>query len=380
MKVAALSLGLACAYADQPDDVKAKYAEWQAMYGGNGDEAELDVFADNLKRAEELQEADPSATYSYMSPFANLSPEQFSAYKGFASPSGEVGESINVGDLPASYDWRDNGAVNEIRDQKQCGSCWAFSVVANLEGAGFVETKKLVEVSEQQLVDCSHSTGDMGCQGGLPENTFQHMINKNMGLQYRSAYPYIARNGVCHADASQEVLFIKNWKKFSTDEDEIAAGLMQYGPLSIGINANTMQLYMGGIADPNKIACAPSQLDHGVAIVGFGSGAKPYWTIRNSWGKGWGEKGYYRIVRGKGSCGLNTDVTTAYDITIDGSIPEPPKPTPGPNTCEAKEVSGYADCVSFCSAHGGMKSFGTPGPHCVCSDGNRCDGVSDVTV
>merc|ERR1712146_597367 len=88
------------------------------------------------------------------------------------------------------------------------------------------------------------------------------------------------------------------------------SALMKYGPLSIGINAVHMQLYMGGVADP--FLCNPKKLDHGVAIVGFGTdGSKKYWTIRNSWGPSWGEKGYYRIVRGKGACGLNTMVTTS---------------------------------------------------------------------
>merc|ERR1712034_181562 len=99
--------------------------------------------------------------------------------------------------------------------------------------------------------------------------------------------------------------------------DQIAAAAVKYGPLAIGINAGPMQLYSGGIAHPSKSACSPKKLDHGVAIVGFGveSGTK-FWVIRNSWGASWGEKGYYRIVRGAGACGLNTMVTTAADISF----------------------------------------------------------------
>merc|ERR1712014_251020 len=108
------------------------------------------------------------------------------------------------------------------------------------------------------------------------------------GLESESKYPYVGtRGGKCQQQKADELVFISSWKQISTDEQQIAAALIQYGPLSIGINAGPMQWYMGGIADPWSIL------------------SNPYWTIRNSWGASWGEKGYYRIVRGKGKCGLN---------------------------------------------------------------------------
>merc|ERR1711907_722006 len=115
-------------------------------------------------------------------------------------------------------------------------------------------------------------------------------------------------------------VFIDGWTAISTDEDQIAAALMAHGPLSIGINAGPMQWYAGGIANPLSFLCNPKSLDHGVAIVGFGvEGTKKYWIIRNSWGSSWGEKGYYRIIRGVGKCGLNTMVTSATNITINAA-------------------------------------------------------------
>merc|ERR1719253_118097 len=210
--------------------------------------------------------------------------------------------------LPAAFDWREKGAVNDVKNQEQCGSCWAFSTVANIEGVNFVKTQKLLSLSEQELVDCDKGS-DHGCQGGLPSNAFKYMISSKVGLEAESKYPYTQKDGTCHAQKGDELVFITSWKTISTDEAQIAAALMQYGPLSIGINAGPMQLYQGGIADPKN--CDPQALDHGVAIVAFGSETKAYWTIRNSWGTTWGEKGYYRIVRGVGRCGLNTMVTTA---------------------------------------------------------------------
>merc|ERR1712166_13979 len=141
-------------------------------------------------------------------------------------------------------------------------------------------------------------------------------IDQGMGLEGESAYPYTAADGTCTEAKAQEKAFIAAWHQTSTDEAQIAASLQQYGPLSIGINTNTLQFYTGGVASPTKSSCNPRALDHGVAIVGFGTDSgKDYWTIRNSWGSSWGESGYFRMVRGKGKCGLNSDVTTATGVS-----------------------------------------------------------------
>jgi len=285
--------------------------------------ARLAVFAENLVHIEHLQLVEEGrATYSYLTPFADMSPEEFARRNGFRSSDWAPEEVLTVDatDLPDSFDWRTQGAVNPVKNQEQCGSCWAFATVANIEGTAFVATKKLVSLSEQELVDCDKATGDEGCSGGLPNNAFKDMIQNKIGLETESAYPYTAQNGKCQASSSKEVAFIGGWKAISTDEDQIAAALMQYGPLAIGINAGPMQFYSGGISKPWKLLCNPKKLDHGVAIVGFGeeSGVK-YWTIRNSWGSSWGEKGYYRIIRGTGACGLNTMVSTATGVQLKNS-------------------------------------------------------------
>merc|ERR1711874_907699 len=149
-------------------------------------------------------------------------------------------------------DWRTKGAVNDVKNQQQCGSCWAFATVANVEGAAFVATKKLVSLSEQELVDCDKATGDIGCGGGLPSNAYKDMIQNKFGLETETAYPYRGVNGQCKAQASQEVAFIGGYLTISQDEDQIAAALQKYGPLAIGINAGPMQLYFGGVAHPWK--------------------------------------------------------------------------------------------------------------------------------
>eukprot|EP00933_Yihiella_yeosuensis_P004470 TRINITY_DN108840_c0_g1_i1.p1 TRINITY_DN108840_c0_g1~~TRINITY_DN108840_c0_g1_i1.p1 ORF type:complete len:353 (-),score=65.29 TRINITY_DN108840_c0_g1_i1:115-1173(-) len=300
----------------------------------SADEAKdrLTTFSRNLDLIRHIQAVETgSATYSHLSPFADLAPEEFSKRHGFLYRSAkkseaELQDSLDTSALPGDFDWVEKGAVNPVKNQGMCGSCWAFSTVANIEGAGFVTTGKLISLSEQELVDCDKKTGDLGCGGGLPSNAFKDMIASKFGLELESDYPYAGtRGGKCTWNPAKEVAFISGWKTIAPDENQMAAALVKYGPLSIGINAGPMQWYMGGIAHPLKLLCNPTSIDHGVAIVGFGTGKSwrgkelPYWKIRNSWGAFWGEKGYYRVFRGSNVCGLTSMVTTATGVTLKSS-------------------------------------------------------------
>ncbi len=214
---------------------------------------------------------------------------------------------------PDSFDWRDKGLVTPVRDQGMCGSCWAFSTVANLEGLYYKLKGVAVDLSEQILVDCD--TYDSACNGGLMEYAFQWI--KENGMETEEDYPYTGYKGSCKADPSKYIdMKVTGWKKLGSststwspvDEEEIKEFLYETGPLAAGINANGLQTYTSGVIDKTSTQCPPSGINHIVTLVGYGhdnSSNKDYWIGRNSWGKSWGESGYFRIKRGSGTCGIN---------------------------------------------------------------------------
>jgi cathepsin F len=312
------------AFAASPAELFAEFeAKFSKVYTSLEERAErLAIFTENLAQIETMKAADPSATYSHLSPLADMSVGEYTKRNAFGgvAPQGETLPLYDTSDLPDSFDWREKGAVTDVKNQGQCGSCWAFATIANIEGANFVQTNNLVSLSEQELVDCD--TVDQGCNGGLPSNALKYLQDNGLGEEAETDYSYTGRDGKCSSEKSAEKVFVKEWKIVDgSDEDQLAAALIKNGPLAIGINATPMQWYMGGIASPFNFLCNPKALDHGVTIVGFGvEGTKKYWIIKNSWGPHWGEKGYYRIIRGVGKCGLNTNVATATAVDVAGAI------------------------------------------------------------
>ena len=216
-------------------------------------------------------------------------------------------------ELALELDWRDAHKnpenmvlVNPVKNQGQCGSCWAFSTIASVETRWAISTKDLVSLSEQELVDCSTDYGNNGCNGGLMSQAMNFIIT-NGGICSEQAYPYTATQNNCTSSQCQSVAKISSYKDVQPMNETQLLFATLGGTVSIAIEADSQdfQFYSGGVF--NSPNCG-TNLDHGVAIVGFGhdnQSGLDYWIVRNSWGPSWGENGYIRIVRGQNMCGLS---------------------------------------------------------------------------
>jgi len=234
-------------------------------------------------------------------------------------PSGNAVFKPNTKKNPPEVDWREHGFVTPVKNQKQCGSCWAFSATGSLEGATFNKTKKLVSLSEQNLVDCSMKEGNHGCFGGLMDNAFKY-IKDNQGIDTEESYPYTAKTGKhCNFNKSDVGATLKSWVDIkSGSEEDLEAAVAQVGPISVGIDASHLgfQMYKKGVYYYKR--CSSTRLDHGVLAVGYGqvkpedenTKPKKYWIVKNSWGESWGMKGYIEMAKDvHNMCGIATNAS-----------------------------------------------------------------------
>jgi len=246
--------------------------------------------------------------------FADLSSEEFSQYYlGFnmptLMPAAQQMTPVNTA-LPASWDWRGEGAVTGVKDQGQCGSCWAFSTTGSVEGCHQINSRKLVSLSEQNLVDCSGAEGNEGCDGGLMTSAMDYIIS-NKGIDTETSYPYHATDGTCVYIAANSGATLKSYVNVNSGDENDLQNKVYTGPTSVAIDASnpSFQMYSSGVYDePN---CSSESLDHGVLAVGWGtSGSTPYWLVKNSWSTSWGQQGYIWMSRNKSNqCGIATMAT-----------------------------------------------------------------------
>jgi len=243
--------------------------------------------------------------------FADLSVEEFRTTILMKDPivpvaSTEVVESELVGAAPATFDWRNSGAVTPVKDQESCGSCWAFSATEAIESAYIVAgkaTNTSINLSVQQIVDCD-TTSD-GCDGGEPSSAYAYLIQAG-GQENNISYPYTGQDGTCAFDASEVVAKISNYKPATSfySETTLQANLVAWGPLSICVDAAAWQDYQSGVLTHWECAFI-NELDHCVQLVGYNSTAStPYWIVRNSWTPFWGVHGYIFLEMWHDTCGL----------------------------------------------------------------------------
>jgi len=303
----------------------ARFNNWKAEHNKfyhsiEEEETRFEVFLRNHRNIE-AHNADSTQTFTMgHNEFSDMTPEEFKAtMTGF---TGMVGHKSGADDIhsavggePASRDWRAEGKVTAVKNQGQCGSCWAFSTIGSTESANLIknggsasDSKNIL--SEQQLVDCSRRNN--GCNGGLMDYGFQYLkqLGGN-GDDTERTYPYTGRHGRCHIrKGTPSHVRVTGFTDVEKSEAALKNALGTVGPVSVAIEADqrAFQFYRGGIL---TTGCG-QQLDHGVVAVGYGTEAgQDYFIVRNSWGASWGEKGYIRIAMGSNLCGVADDATIA---------------------------------------------------------------------
>ncbi|XP_018496014.1 cathepsin L1 [Galendromus occidentalis] len=273
------------------------------------------IFEENHQFIEDHNSKKEFDFYLGMNHFGDLTNKEYrERYLGYRRPENTPSKASyifsraeKIEDVPDQIDWRDQGFVTPVKNQGQCGSCWAFSAVGSLEGQHFKSTGKLVSLSEQNLVDCSTPEGNSGCNGGWMDQAFEY-VKDNHGIDTEDSYPYVGTDGSCHFKNKSIGATLKGFMDVKEgDEEALRQAVGVAGPVSVAIDASSMlfQFYRGGVY--NVPWCSTSELDHGVLVVGYGKQfqGKDFWMVKNSWGVGWGIYGYIEMSRNKGNqCGI----------------------------------------------------------------------------
>jgi cathepsin F/cysteine peptidase B len=271
----------------------------------------MEIFAGRMEEVAAMnKEHVAAAGYAVfgVTKFSDLSHEEFaSMYLNSALKNTTIADSLprtvlQADMVPNDVDWRTQGAVTAVKDQMQCGSCWAFSATEALESFAHLAGHGLEILAPQQIVSCDKT--DSGCNGGWPYNAFNYVKGAG-GMEHSTDYPYTSgggSTGVCKFDSSKVVSGTKptGYVNVAKGEDQLATALAK-GPVSVCVDAATWSSYRSGV-----LSTCGSSVDHAVQAVGF---TADYWIVRNSWGTSWGESGYIRLARGKNLCLISSYVT-----------------------------------------------------------------------
>ena len=317
-------------------EVGDAFAAFKQTFGKAYESAEeeqgrMNVFAANMERAEQLN-AIGGAKFG-ATKFADLTPQEFRRYLNYIPhriPSKAPVAVPSVKAVPADFDWRDTtGVVSAVKDQGQCGSCWAFSTTEAIESQWVLAGNAPAEFSTQQIISCDKKFGDLGCDGGDTLTAYKYVESAG-GMATAEQYPDTShesgKTGTCK-EFPKPTLGAISGNTFATpecasgacnkqDEDTMAANVVSGGPASICVNAEAWQLYNTGVMTGKHCGGhAATDLDHCVQVVGFDgyspadSAAGAYWIVRNSWNTDWGIKGYIHVELGTNACGIANEAT-----------------------------------------------------------------------
>ncbi|KAJ8549487.1 hypothetical protein K7X08_033194 [Anisodus acutangulus] len=309
--------------------MRARHEQWIAHHEKvykdlNEKEMRFQIFKENIERIETFNAREDKGYKLGVNKFTDLTNEEFRvSHTGYKRSSHHKIMSssklkthfryANVTDIPPTMDWRKKGVVTPIKDQKECGCCWAFSAVAAMEGLHQLKTGKLVPLSEQELVDCDVESEDEGCSGGLLDTAFK-FIMKNKGLTTEANYPYKAEDDVCNKKKSAvSAAKITGYEDVPANSEKALLQAVANQPVSVAIDGSSFdfQFYSSGVFSGS---CS-TWLNHAVTAVGYGatSDGTKYWIIKNSWGSKWGDNGYVHMKRDihdkEGLCGLAMDAS-----------------------------------------------------------------------
>jgi C1A family cysteine protease len=317
--VALLLFVSAVAAREVPRDVYLKFVAFENQYAKSYPtheerQSRLEIFADNLRLVDEMNQMHDGAVFG-VTKFMDLTPQEFRYQyltvrptKEFATAERQLNIEVkSPADLPATIDWRNTpNVITPVKNQEQCGSCWAFSATESIESAWVLANNTQQILGPQQIVDCDHNDG--GCGGGNTETAYEYVI-KAGGQETAKDYPYTGQNGACKFHSSEVAAKITSWKYISQTPKQELGEMLTYvgtsGPVSVCVDAAPWQYYNGGV-----LKSCGDQVDHCVQVVGYDTmSSLDVWLVRNSWGADWGEKGYIYIERGKNLCDIAGDVT-----------------------------------------------------------------------
>ncbi|XP_046659195.1 procathepsin L-like [Homalodisca vitripennis] len=324
MKLLLLSALVVVALSHPLDVSEEDHAQWELFKVAHEREYDTpeeelkrkNVFLENLQFVREHNEKFENGEVSFdveINKFSDLTTEEFvTMMNGYKHPvvherTGDAFDDSENVKLPKNVDWRKKGAVTGVKDQGHCGASWTFSATGSLEGQHYLKTKKLVSLSEQNLIDCSTAEGNSGCRGGLADTAYIY-IQTNNGIDTEASYPYEAKQKTCRYNPKNKGATDNGFVAIqSFSEPDLQKAVATVGPISVAIDGShtTFKHYKSGVY--KQAGCSTMVVGQAVLAVGYGSVKKggDYWLVKNSWGTGWGMNGYVMMARNDNNmCGI----------------------------------------------------------------------------